>query len=60
MSETIFKQPESRTPMVLLPYQQRWIADPNPVKICEKSRRIGLSWAEAADSALLAAHNATA
>ncbi|MDK4526191.1 terminase family protein [Kingella kingae] len=55
MSETIFKQPESRTPMVLLPYQQRWIADTNPVKVCEKSRRIGLSWAEAADSALLAA-----
>lgn len=45
----------SRTPMVLLPYQQRWIADTNPVKVCEKSRRIGLSWAEAADSALLAA-----
>ncbi|MDK4685431.1 terminase family protein [Kingella negevensis] len=44
-----------RTPMVLLPYQQRWIADQNPVKICEKSRRIGLSWGEAADSALLAA-----
>lgn len=55
MSETIFKQPESRTPMVLLPYQQRWIADTHPVKVCEKSRRIGLSWAEAADSALLAA-----
>ena len=45
----------SRTPMVLLPYQQRWIADTNPVKVCEKSRRIGLSWGEAADSALLAA-----
>lgn len=44
-----------RTPMVLLPYQQRWIADTNPVKVCEKSRRIGLSWGEAADSALLAA-----
>lgn len=42
-------------PPVLLPYQQRWIADPTPVKVIEKSRRIGLSWAEAADSALLAA-----
>lgn len=44
-----------RTPMVLLPYQQRWCADVSQVKIIEKSRRIGLSWGEAADSSLLAA-----
>lgn len=44
-----------RTPMVLLPYQQRWVADESPVKLCEKSRRVGLTWAEAADDALLAA-----
>ena len=44
-----------RTPMVLLPYQQKWCADQAPVKLCEKSRRIGLSWGEAADTALLAA-----
>ena len=29
--------PTDRTPMVLLPYQQRWIADTNPVKVCELS-----------------------
>jgi len=46
---------ESRTPMALLPYQQRWCADKTPVKVIEKSRRIGLSWGEAADTALLAA-----
>lgn len=40
---------------VLLPYQQRWIADTCRVKICEKSRRIGLTWCQAADDALLAA-----
>jgi phage FluMu gp28-like protein len=40
---------------VLLPYQQRWIADKSPVKIIEKSRRIGLSYAEAADAVLHAA-----
>lgn len=45
----------SRSPMVLLPYQQRWCADTSAVKVCEKSRRIGLTWGEAADSALLAA-----
>lgn len=44
-----------RTPMALLPYQQAWCADTSDVKVCEKSRRIGLSWCEAADSALLAA-----
>ena len=38
---------------VLLPYQQRWIDDPAPLKLCEKSRRIGISWAEAADAALI-------
>lgn len=46
---------DQRTPMVLLPYQQAWNADPNPVKIIEKSRRIGLSWGEAAEDAVLAA-----
>lgn len=42
-------------PAVLLPYQQRWIADKSPVKICEKSRRVGLTWAEACASVLQAA-----
>ncbi|HNW36102.1 MAG TPA: hypothetical protein PKM25_14285, partial [Candidatus Ozemobacteraceae bacterium] len=41
-------------PTVLLPYQQKWIADQSPVKVWEKSRRIGASWCEASDSALLA------
>ena len=39
----------------LLPYQQRWIADPAQVKVCEKSRRVGITWAEAGDRALAAA-----
>ncbi|WP_309398533.1 terminase large subunit domain-containing protein [Cerasicoccus maritimus] len=30
-----------------LPYQQRWIADPAPFKIMEKSRQVGISWASA-------------
>ncbi|WP_435100817.1 terminase large subunit domain-containing protein [Arhodomonas sp. AD133] len=40
---------------ILLPYQRRWVEDRSPVKIIEKSRRIGLSYAEAADSVLHAA-----
>ncbi len=39
----------------LLPYQQKWIADRSPVKVYEKSRRIGATWAEGADAALDAA-----
>ncbi len=42
-------------PAVLLPYQQEWLADPAPVKVWEKSRRIGASWCDAADSSLTAA-----
>ena len=40
---------------VLLPYQQKWIADTASVKVCEKSRRVGISWAEAADDSLYSA-----
>lgn len=39
----------------LLPYQQRWLADKARVKVYEKSRRIGATWAEAADAVLTAA-----
>jgi phage FluMu gp28-like protein len=42
-------------PAVLLPYQQRWVADRSPVKLCEKSRRTGFSWATAAEGVLEAA-----
>lgn len=44
---------EDRTPMAFLGYQQRWSADQLPVKVCEKTRRCGLSWGEAGDTALL-------
>lgn len=40
---------------VLLPYQKAWVADDADVKVCEKSRRVGLSWGEASDATLTAA-----
>lgn len=46
---------DSSVPPVLLPYQQDWIKDKSPIKVGEKSRRIGLTWAEAADATLEAA-----
>jgi phage FluMu gp28-like protein len=42
-------------PVVLLQYQQAWVADTSQLKIAEKSRRIGLTWAEASDDTLEAA-----
>ena len=40
---------------VLLPYQKYWIEDLAPIKIIEKSRRIGISYCEAADAVLYSA-----
>lgn len=47
-------------PPVLLPYQQRWVADASPFKIMEKGRRTGVTWAEASDDVLIAASDKTA
>lgn len=44
---------------VLLPYQRRWIADESVLKIAEKSRRTGVTWAEAADAVLHASLSRT-
>ena len=32
---------------LLLPYQRRWVLDPARIKVMEKSRQIGISWASA-------------
>jgi phage FluMu gp28-like protein len=40
---------------ILLPYQKAWIEDTAPVKVWEKSRRIGASYVEALASVLEAA-----
>lgn len=42
-------------PPVLMVYQQAWVADEAQLKICEKSRRTGFTWAEASDDVLIAA-----
>lgn len=39
---------------VFLPYQQRWFLDDSPVCIAEKSRRTGLTWAEAGRNVITA------
>lgn len=45
---------------VLMGYQQRWAADRSPLKVIEKSRRTGITWAEASDNVLTAAGERTA
>jgi phage FluMu gp28-like protein len=43
------------TPAVLLGYQKKWVAETSAVAFWEKSRRIGASWCDAAESVLTAA-----
>jgi len=45
---------------LLLPYQKNWLEDKSQLKIAEKSRRTGLTWAEAADAVLIASKSKTA
>ena len=40
---------------IFLKYQKEWRKDKNSLKVCEKSRRIGISWTEAGDSVLYTA-----
>lgn len=47
-------------PAVLMDYQSNWVADKSPLKVIEKSRRTGLTWAEASDDVLTAASNRVA
>lgn len=51
---TLANQVNSEIDAVLLKYQQDWVADDSALKIAEKSRRVGLTWAEAADNVLTA------
>lgn len=46
-------QPENEP--VFLPYQQRWFADESQIMVAEKSRRTGLTWAEAGRNVINAA-----
>lgn len=45
---------ETETPL-LLPYQAAWVADRSPVKVCVKSRQIGITWATAYEAVETAA-----
>lgn len=57
LSAAIAADLHTATDAVLLGYQQRWVADDAQLKVAEKSRRIGLTWAEASDNALTAAQS---
>ena len=48
-------QQTTNTYDIFLPYQKKWLEDRNDLKIIEKNRRCGISWADSADSVLDAA-----
>src|SRR5690348_10502533 len=48
----VYRRQVTSLESTLLPYQREWIADRAPVRVYEKSRRIGITWAESADAAL--------
>ena len=52
---SLAKEVNAAVDAVLLKYQQEWIADDSVLKVAEKSRRVGLTWAEASDNVLTAA-----
>ena len=55
MPADVQQSPEPGTPGgVFLDYQKEWVDDKSQLKVEEKSRRTGLTWAEAADDALIA------
>ena len=54
LAQLVVAAGDDMPPAVLLPYQQEWVADEAQLKICEKGRRVGLTWAEAADAVLIA------
>ncbi|WP_256662117.1 hypothetical protein [Pseudomonas sp. F(2018)] len=60
LAEAVSESAEVEAPSVLLTYQQRWVGLRAPLKVGEKSRRIGLTWAEAADNVLVAASSTKA
>ncbi len=55
MNKAKIHQKPKNSEGILLKYQQRWLKDQSAVKVCEKSRRIGLTWSEACDDVLIAA-----
>ena len=55
LTATLPSTTDNTAPPVLLSYQQAWVADDAQLKVGEKSRRIGLTWAEASDNVLIAA-----
>lgn len=52
---SLAREVNSATDAVLIKYQREWIGDDSNLKVAEKSRRVGLTWAEASDNVLTAA-----
>jgi phage FluMu gp28-like protein len=55
LSASIAQAVNAATDAVLIKHQREWVEDRSDLKVGEKSRRIGLTWAEASDNVLTAA-----
>jgi len=58
LPETVLSIPEDLNPLaegIFMAHQSAWVADDAPLKLNEKGRRTGITWAEAQDDTLIAA-----
>jgi len=55
LKQSSAKSSANKSEPIFLPYQVEWLKDDSDFKVCVKSRRIGISWAEASDATLYAA-----
>lgn len=58
LPDTVLSIPDDLNPLeggVFMEHQSEWVADDADVKVCEKGRRTGVTWAEAHDCTLIAA-----
>lgn len=60
---SVLEIPEGLNPLadgILMEHQKEWLADDSPLKLHEKGRRTGITWAEAQDDCLIAAASKSA
>src|SRR5258706_8046756 len=50
----IQSQPDANHELYFLPYQEAWILDSSPLRIIQKSRQVGITYADAYDSVIKA------
>ena len=63
LPKSVLEIPDGLNPLadgILMAHQKEWLADDSPLKLHEKGRRTGITWAEAQDDCLIAAASKSA